>query len=157
MNLDNYIEGVYRDMQSSIKEDYANLYSFFDDERLQHIFSTIHANMMNALKSMNTRLPTRENEAHFWAEPSRTLWLAIGLLEELYRKLKKTRYEFSIDEYYDEVIKKCNKFLSPSNGSRIPKHMDKIELYYTIPIIKQVDVINIENPNVINMADLKLI
>lgn len=157
MNLNNYIEGVYRDMQSSIEDDYVDLYSPFDDERLRHIFSTIHANMMSALKSMNTRLPTREMEAHFWAVPSRTLLFAIEQLEELYRKLKKTKYEFSIDEYYEEVIKKCSKFLSPSSGSCIPKHMDKIELYYTIPIIKQLDVINIENSNVKNIAALKLI
>lgn len=144
-------------MQSSIKEDYVDLYSFFDDERLQYIFSTIHTNMMEELKNMNTRLPTREYEAHFWAASSRILLSAIELLENLYKRLKNTKYEFVIDEYYDKVIKKCNTFLSPSNGSCIPKHMDKIELYYTIPIIKQLNVINIENPDIQNTATLKLI
>lgn len=157
MNLDNYIEGIYRDMQSSLKEDYVDLYSFFDDERLQYIFSTIHTDMMAELKSMNTRLPTREYEAHFWADSSRALIHTIELLENLYKKFKKTKYEFIIDEYYDEVIKKCNTFLSPIGGSSIPKHMDKIELYYTIPIIKQLNVINIENPDIQNTATLKLI
>lgn len=157
MNLDNYIEGIYRDMQSSLKEDYVDLYSFFNDERLQYIFSTIHTDMMAELKSMNTRLPTREYEAHFWADSSRILLSAIELLEDLFRKLKKTKYEFIIDEYYDAVIKKCNTFLSPRYGSTIPAHMDKIELYYTIPIIKQLNVINIENPDIQNTATLKLI
>lgn len=157
MNLDNYIEGIYRDMQSSLKEDYVDLYSFFDDERLQYIFSTIHTDMMAELKSMNTRLPTREYEAHFWADSSRILLSAIELLEDLFRKLKKTKYEFIIDEYYEAVIKKCNTFLSPRYGSTIPAHMDKIELYYTIPIIKQLNVINIENPDIQNTATLKLI
>lgn len=154
MNLDNYIEGIYRDMQSSLKEDYVD---FFDDERLQYIFSTIHTDMMAELKSMNTRLPTREYEAHFWADSSRILLSAIELLEDLFRKLKKTKYEFIIDEYYEAVIKKCNTFLSPRYGSTIPAHMDKIELYYTIPIIKQLNVINIENPDIQNTATLKLI
>ena len=157
MNLDNYIEGIYRDMQSSLKEDYVDLYSFFNDERLQYIFSTIHTDMMAELKSMNTRLPTREYEAHFWADSSRILLSAIELLEDLFRKLKKTKYEFIIDEYYDAVIKKCNTFLSPRYGSTIPAHMDKIELYYTIPIIKHLNVINIENPDIQNTATLKLI
>lgn len=144
-------------MQSSLKEDYVDLYSFFNDERLQYIFSTIHTDMMAELKSMNTRLPTREYEAHFWADSSRILLSAIELLEDLFRKLKKTKYEFIIDEYYDAVIKKCNTFLSPRYGSTIPAHMDKIELYYTIPIIKQLNVINIENPDIQNTATLKLI
>ena len=157
MNLDNYIEGIYRDMQSSLKEDYVDLYSFFDDERLQYIFSTIHTNMIASFKSMNVKLPTNENEEYFWADPSRILISAIELLEDLFRKLKKTKYEFIIDEYYDAVIKKCNTFLSPRYGSTIPAHMDKIELYYTIPIIKQLNVINIENPDIQNTATLKLI
>lgn len=157
MNLDNYIEEIYREIQDSIKKDYVDLYTFFDDRRLQYIFSTIHTDMMTAFKAMNFRLPTKEFEAHFWADSSRTLLFAINKLEELQRKLKRTKYAFSIDEYYKDIIQKCNDFLQPSGGSTIPKHMDKIDLYYKIAIIRPINTITIENPNILNPANLKLI
>ena len=84
---------------------------------------------------MNTRLPTKDDSAYFWAEDSRELLLAIDILKDLEIKLKDSKYAFTIDGYYESIIRKCEKFLKKSGGSNIPENMEKIDLYYKIPIV----------------------
>lgn len=83
---------------------------------------------------MNSRLPTNQGTAHFWAQNSRELILAIESVKGLQRALADSEYMFEIDEYYNQILDKTYNFLSESNGSIIPAHMEKIELYYTIPL-----------------------
>lgn len=47
--------------------------------------------------------------------------------------LKKSKLAFATDEYYKELFKKLDEFLDRSGKSEIRPHMDKIELYYTVP------------------------
>ena len=85
---------------------------------------------------MNGRLPTGpEQSAHFWASPSRELIETIDIIEGLQRVLKNSPLAFNIDDYYQKVITNCNIFLSANGGSVIPPSMEKIELYYTIPVL----------------------
>ena len=83
---------------------------------------------------MNERLPTNGYGAHFWAEPSRELIFIIELTISLQGSLKKTEWAFSVDEYYDDLIKQCREFLSNSGGSTLPPNMNKITLCYVEPI-----------------------
>lgn len=93
---------------------------------------------------MNERLPTKEHGVHFWADESRNLIFAIEIIREMERKLKDSPFSFELDEYYEKIVRKCEKFLRSSEGSEIPPYMDKIELYYSLPLFIKQDFIKID-------------
>lgn len=157
MNFENYIESQYRALVNDLNIEYVDLYSEFPNTKLKNIFSTIHHMCAVNYKRMNDRLPTGEYIAHFWADSSRDLIRAIDLLRGLQRALKQTQYAFELDEYYEDIISKSEKFLSSSGGSQIPPHMEKIEIYYTIPILRHNNSINISINQEQHFANLKLI
>ena len=104
---------------------------------------------------MNERLPSGEHGAHFWAEPSRSLIFLIELTIMLQGNLKKTEWSFSIDEYYDSLIKQCRDFLSNSGGSAIPPHMERIVLCYVEPIFQLTESITVSRESQPVFANLK--
>lgn len=71
--------------------------------------------------------------------------------------MKNTQYAFEIDAYYFDLIKKCRDFLSSSGGSLIPANMEKVDLYYTMPIFKSVSTISVNNTTNEFTFSLKLI
>lgn len=155
--VDNLIEAQYQDWKYDITTEYQDLYISFESEKLQLVLSTIHASIVASFKTMNERLPTGDYEAHFWADPSRMLIAAIESAEALQRGLKKSKYAFEIDSYYQSLINKCNEFLRKNCGSTIPPNMEKINLYYTLPIFIHLDSIDIENEVRKSTYNLKLI
>lgn len=136
MNINNIIESNMRDLsaQGITSIEYDNLYKEISNERIRTIFTWLHGGFINLFRRMNERLPTRDNTAHFWAEPSRDLLFIIEITISLQGVLKETEWAFSIDDYYDDLIKTCRDFLSKSGGSVIPSNMEKIILYYVEPI-----------------------
>ncbi|WP_420588753.1 protein kinase family protein [Bacterioplanoides sp.] len=155
MNAENAIETHYRKLAGGLSNEYEGLYEPFENEKLRILFSTLHTMLMSAFDSMNHRLPTAEESAHFWADPSRELIQAIEIVEALERSLKRSEFAFMIEEYYRGALSFCKTFLRKSGGSSIPPNTQKIELYYTIPIFSPQNSIVIENQN--NVSDLKLI
>lgn len=159
MNIENYIESQYRELIASgpINPEFVDLYSTIEHQKLREILSGLHYNYISLFRTMNERLPTNENGAHFWADPSRQLIKNIEITIGLYNALKSTKYAFEIDDYYFELIRKCRDFLSSSGGSLLPANMPKIDLYYTIPIFKSASTIAVNNtPNGFTFS-LKLI
>lgn len=144
MKTENYIETVYRELTLFENDEYKHLYETFQNEKLSNVFSTLHHLLIENFKKMNTRLPTDENTNHFWADPSRELTMVIGHIQELDRVLKGTKFSFKLEEYHKKIIEKVKSFLTNSGGSQIPPHMDKVELYYLIPIFVYEETINIE-------------
>lgn len=59
--------------------------------------------------------------------------------------LKNSGENIYIDEYYDEIFKKCRTFLSSSGGSTVPSDMEVINIYYDIPIFIAGDFVEISN------------
>lgn len=155
MNIENAIETHYRKLADSLSNEYEELYESISHEKLRILFSTLHTKVINLFDSMNHRLPTTDESAHFWAEPSRELIQAIEIIDALEQSLKKSEFAFAIDEYYREKLSFCKTFLSKSGGSAIPPNTEKMELYYTIPIFSTQNSIIIENQK--NISDLKLI
>lgn len=143
MNIENYLEGKYRELGGYINTDYLDLYNTFTNTRLQVILSTIHNIFINNYEAMNTRLPTTDSTEYFWANNSRELLLAIDILQNLEKILSQTENAFIIDEYYQGVIKLSSSFLQQYRGSQIPAGIDKIEIYYTIPIVRKKDAVTI--------------
>ena len=139
MKVENYIEGVSRKLTTYKNIEYENLYESFKNQKLIEIFSTIHHLLIFNFEKMNSRLPTEIGPAHFWADNSRQLILAIESAQGLKRALNKSKYMFRVHPYYEEIMATVYKFLSDSGGSEIPLGIEKIEPYYTIPIFEPID------------------
>lgn len=147
MNVENYIESQYRQLISSsqINAEFVDLYLCIEHQRLRDILTALHYNFISLFRTMNERLPTGDNGAHFWADPSRQLINNIEITIGLFNALKSTKYAFEIDDYYYNLIKKCRDFLNSSGGSLLPANTPKVELYYTIPIFKSASTIIVNN------------
>ena len=148
MNIENYIEGKYRELKSMINIEYEDLYREIAHPKLREIFTTLHYLIISGYMSMNQRLPTGDDTAHFWAEQSRELIKAIEIATGLQRTLKSSEFAFDMDQYYYDLIEKSQQFLSNSGGSTIPEHMEKVELYFTIPIFRPYNSISIKRATV---------
>lgn len=157
MNIENYIESQYREIYSDLNIEFIELYKCFKSQKLQEIFATIHHICVENYKLMNQRLPTGEDGNHFWADASRKLIFAIDMVFGLQRKLKNSEHAFELDDYYKEVFRKSKEFLSNSCGSQLPPNMEKIEIYYTIPILLPANTIKVGSGQLEKNIELKLI
>ena len=157
MNIDNVLETVIRELNNNgfTSFEYEDLYGNIGNEKLKTIFSWLHGGYIQLFRTMNERLPSGEHGAHFWAEPSRSLIFLIELTITLQGNLKKTEWAFSIDEYYDSLIKQCRDFLSNSGGSTIPPHMERIVLCYVEPIFQLTESIAVSRESQPVFANLK--
>lgn len=148
MNIENYIESVYRELsETGLNNEYIELYKGIANTRLRLILSTMHFNFIDSFKTMNERLPTNDLGAHFWADPSRKLIREIEITLGLFNNLKNTPYSFTIDQYYYDLILKCREFLSKSGGSLLPPNMPEVNLYYIVPIFSSNESIKASNLN----------
>ena len=126
-----------------------SLYSEVPDPKLRIIFSTLHTAISQACEKMNERLPTGNSTAHFWAEESRNLLSAIDIVNQLQKSLQGSLLAFTIDAYYQELFNKCSQFLQKNGGSEIPPHMQRIEIYCTIPIFKMdAGIVVVDTPSI---------
>lgn len=158
MNIENYIESQYRELvEKGLNVEFSDLYNSFENVKLREVLTTLHYYFITLFRTMNERLPTGENGAHFWADSSRELISIIEITIGLYNTLKNSKYAFNIDDYYYELIKKCRNFLSSSGGSELPANMQKIDLYYIQPIFKKSQSISVKNKSINMVYDLKQI
>lgn len=130
----NAVEAVYRKLIDERNDEYIQLYSSFSNEKLRIIFSTLHAQMVYLFERMNSRLPTGDNGNYYWAEESRELIKCIDITFQLQKALDNTPLAFKAEKYYYALLLKCRNFLCQYRGSTISPHIDKVKLYYTIPI-----------------------
>ena len=146
MNIENFIEAQYQDLnESGLNLEFSNLYAGVAHLKLREVLSTLHYDLVQSFKTMNERLPAGDIGAHFWAEPSRALIRQIEITLGLYNVLKNSKYAFEIDTYYYELIFKSCSFLSSSGGSTLPANIQKVELYYIQPIFIPVMGITVTN------------
>lgn len=159
MHIENYIAAQYAEIlsYSTINIEYIGLYESIEDKTLREVLSTLHYNLTKLFRLMNERLPTREDSHHFWADPSRELMRTIEISLGLYNTLKGDKLALEIDPYYLGIMLKCRDFLCQSGGSPLPPHMDKVNLYFKIPIFKPNSLISVATPQGINTYPLKQI
>ncbi|MBQ9292336.1 MAG: protein kinase family protein [Campylobacter sp.] len=133
-NLENYI-AIILEKFIDFYDKYSFLYLSFNNDEIIKIFSTLHTMIINSFEAMNTRLPATEtSNRHFWAENSRTLKKAIEISIDMETNFRNTEFDFCIDEEYCKLFDYCLNFLEESGGSALPIGMEKIKLYYRIPI-----------------------
>ena len=157
MNIENYIESQYREISSDLSIEFIDLYKCFKSQKLQEIFSTIHHLCVENYKLMNQRLPTGEHGNYFWAAPSRKLIFAIDTALGMQQTLKNSEYAFEIVDYYKDIFRKSEEFLSMFGGSQMPPNMEKIEIYYVMPIIQPANTIKVDSGHSEKNIELKLI
>ncbi|ECO8162275.1 protein kinase [Campylobacter jejuni] len=145
--VNNHLINAYKDLESSLSQAYTDLYFCFENGKLKLVLSTLHNNIIECFKKMNSRLPSTENSNnHYWADDSRKLKFNIELALYLQKEFKDSELSFWIDEYYYNVFKQCLNFLKSSEGSEIPLGMQKITIYEAIPIFVKLN--SISNPEV---------
>lgn len=135
MQLENFFENIIQEL-SNINTDYITLYKDINNLKIQQIFSTLHFNLNSELKSLNLRLPTKEETGYYHAAESRSLLDVFEKIERVKKNLDNTSFQFDIDNYINSIISKCKTFVKQYKGSIIPPNTEKIEIYYTIPIFK---------------------
>lgn len=148
-HFNNVIEAQYRKLTGGISNEYISLYNDVSSEKLKLVFSTLHANLIYLFDKMNLRLPTKDDGNYYWADESRGLIQTIEIIFQLYKSLSGSPFEFEIDPYYKDLFDSCKGFLQQYRGSTIPPHMEKVELYYTIPIFITVNNdVSVEAPKI---------
>jgi len=158
MNIENEIEKIIRNIGTINSLEYGSLYGFFNNPKLVSIFGTFHSNLVQLFEQMNTRLPVTENSnPHFWAHQSRELKKNISQINRLKRSLNNTKYNFKIDEYYDQLFEECSEFLVESGGSTMPIGFKEIDIYYTTPIFLLNDSVTLKSNHFETIANLQLI
>ncbi|EIP8394850.1 protein kinase family protein [Campylobacter jejuni] len=154
--VNNHLINAYKDLESSLSQAYTDLYFCFENGKLKLVLSTLHNNIIECFKKMNSRLPSTENSNnHYWADDSSKLKFNIELALYLQKEFKDSELSFWIDEYYYNVFKQCLNFLKSSEGSEIPLGMQKITIYEAIPIFVKLN--SISNPEVNKNYSLDLI
>lgn len=155
--IENLLEAKLREIEycdDPGTQKYQDLYKDIANDRLRYLFSWLHAAYINSFSLLNKRLPTRTEPAHFWAASSRELLSVIRTTLSLQESLADSELAFNIDNYYDGLIKKCLEFLSESCGSTIPIGVERVELYYLMPIFHLADTIKL-NRGKISIVALK--
>ncbi|MEY8736465.1 protein kinase family protein [Lactobacillus sp. AN1001] len=146
VKLLNSVVSIERDYSDHFGEafstDYEYLYEEQFDTKLCRICSNLHYRLIENLKKLNDSI---NGGKHFWAVPSRDLIKAISLSNRLINSLKHYGENVNIVGYYDEILKECNNFLSPSGGSSVPNDMVEVEIYYEIPIFEVSDTVQLPN------------
>lgn len=151
----NAITTSYKELTDDINLDYVDLYKEFEDEKLQMVLSTLHHLLTESYSTMNKLLPSDESSRHFWADDSRKLINIINIINRLKGKLLSSEFSFKLDDYYAEIIKKSEGFLSKSMGSEIPPFTESVDLYYEIPIFILTNSLNISREDKKIFSDLK--
>lgn len=146
INIENYIIGQHKKYfqttaYTEANHDFTELYENVSQKQLREIFVVMHAKLNDLFDQMNSRLPTGNDGAHFWAEQSRELIWELDILYGLQKQLANTEFAFAIDDYCNEVFCGCARWLSQSGGSHIPPHMEKVLLYYIQPMFFPVDAV----------------
>lgn len=153
MNIINYLENVKDEIGYENSNRLEHLYNNMNNETLKIIFSKIHFEVNSLLRYMNGRL----TNGHYNAHESRLLLNYIDIIDDLQSRLRETKFSFSINTYYKDILNKCMDFLVPSGGSPIPNDFKKIELLLTNPMFEIKNTIKVKNINKETNYNIKLI
>lgn len=118
---------------------FEGLYAWVSDEKTRNLLSLMHSKFVAEFSAMNTRLPTQDDTAYFWAENSRQLLATIETSEKLVGIYRNTAEAFDFDLRISECVNLCKDFLVQYRGSSIPPHTAKMPVYLELPIFIKSD------------------
>ncbi|MEK3879788.1 protein kinase domain-containing protein [Paenibacillus sp. FSL M7-0420] len=109
---------------------FSGYYEKIENINLKKIFSILHTQFNNLFSFMNEKIQVNR---HYNADPSRSLKDLIQFTISFHANLK-DEYAFNINDYYEDIMKSCNSFLSTNGGSTIPEDFDLINIIEDQPI-----------------------
>ena len=136
------------------EELYEYLYEDIQDKKLSEVFTKLHASFDELFKFMNHK---NKSNKHFNVHESRELLNLISFYERMKVQLLKNGIDVRCDEDYEYVINECKKFLSISNGSKIPDDFSGINIQNDEPIFTVGGTISLKTVNGSQKVSLKII
>lgn len=140
-----WLQNKINEYEIDIGKEYIGFYNDDYDEILSKMLAIFHKNLNKLFEYMNGRL----GYGHYTAHESRELIRLIEDIEKFKNVAKKFNIDVYIDEHYQDVINKCDEFLSNSGGSPIPTDFKRISIidYNSIFKIKTDEYIEIKDKN----------
>lgn len=118
-------------------------YTDIKDDSTRKLFKTFHSLLTWHFETINSRLYSR----YYLANDSRELIKIINELKNIKKNLIELQLEFSIDNYYENIIKQLEIFLEYYRGTIFPEDFEKIEIAETKPIFHLNESIRVSNQN----------
>lgn len=106
-----------------------------DDGVFGHMFSVLHKNLNRHFEAINGRARTTR---HYWAEDSREFIALIDELNQDMHELKRAGVEVELLAAYQDAIERCEPWLAPSGGSRVPDDFERVEVIKYEPVFRRV-------------------
>lgn len=135
---------------------YSELYEEIKHETLGDIFIILHT-ALNKLFEFLYRKYSPGNGGHYNADESRDLIQVIETIEILTAALKNSRFNFSLESSYADLLRIFKTFLVKSGGSSLPTDIPLIDLVGYKPVFTLSDVIEVERPQGSDKLVLKAI
>ncbi len=143
-NLDKALKIKLSEWNEDDSKKYMDFYEEIPNEDLGKILSIYHYKINNLLEYLNSRL----YNGHFTAQESRELIYISQDLDRFNVKLKGTKFEFEMKQYYVDILSKCKSFLQTSGGSPIPNDFKAIDIVDFEPLFSLKQHTKIKNNNV---------
>ena len=143
--IDSYLNRVLSQSDLSFLDDLYDLYDFVPNDNLRQLLAAFHTNLNQWFTVINNDIRTQYNEhgdieyagGYFHAQDSRDYLSLIEAIDSLRSKLRSTEYAFRLShEHYDDVIRRCRRFVAKSGGSTIPEGFSPIEIEELTPIFQ---------------------
>ena len=137
-HIDSYLSRVLSENGLSFLDDLYELYDFVPNETLHQLLAAFHTGLNKWFTVINSDLRYQHDEegnikytgGYFHAQDSRDYLALIDVIDTLKSKLKSTEYSFRLcSEHYDDIIRRCRRFVVKSGGSTIPRNFLKSWLF----------------------------
>ncbi|MEU0094801.1 protein kinase family protein [Kribbella sp. NPDC006257] len=104
----------------------------YDDSEWGQMFAVLHKRLNEHFSAINGRAETTH---HYWADDSRELLSLIKDLDADLRTLRRAGVEVQLVDSYQDAVKRCRPWLSPSGGSTVPEDFEPIEIITYEPVL----------------------
>lgn len=144
-HIDSYLNRVFSENGFSFLDDIYELYDFVPNEKLRQLLASFHTGLNKWFVVINSDLRYQYDEegnikytgGYFHAQDSRDYLSLIEIIDSLRSKLKNTEYAFRLcSEHYDDVIRRCRRFVAKSGGSTIPEDFTPITIEDLNPVFQ---------------------
>jgi tRNA A-37 threonylcarbamoyl transferase component Bud32 len=114
---------------ASASDAFTRLYT--DDEQFGRVFASLHQRLNDHFVAINGRA---RSTRHYWAGDSREMIALIDELGETLGTLRRAGFEVSFHKPYDAAVRRCEPWLSMTQGSSVPEDFELIEIVKYEPV-----------------------
>lgn len=163
-HIDSYLSRVLSENGLSFLDDLYELYDFVPNETLRQLLAAFHTGLNKWFTVINSDLRYQHDEegnikytgGYFHAQDSRDYLALINVIDTLKSKLKSTEYSFRLcSEHYDDIIRRCRRFVVKSGGSTIPEDFTPIVIEDLNPIFQMEKTVAVKSEQRTIYANMK--